>query len=106
MIEFRSEVLPDRGIVSGSPPRCQRETQHVQHSENRRNADEHSENQTDPDEQFDNADQIPEKNDMRKYDVTENRPIEADGRLLNVAVEIMCESAVGECTSENFVFSK
>src|SRR5258707_10628798 len=33
-------------------------------------------------------------------------PIQADRCLLNVALEIVRESSVRECTSENFVFSK
>ena len=106
MIKLRSEVLPDRRTVTGCPPRRERKTQHVQHAQNRSEADKHSENQTDPNEKFNNTNQVTKEDDMRKNYVAEHRPIKADCRLLNIPFEIMREPSVRERASENFVFSK
>ncbi len=92
--------------MAGTPPRRERKTQHVQHTQHRSNADEDSENQTDSDEQFYNADQVSEKDDVRKYNVGEDRPIEAHRRLLNVAFEIVRESGMSERAAEDFVFAE
>ena len=106
MIEFCSEVLPDRRTVTGRPPRRERKAQHVQHAQNRSEADKHSENQTDPNEKFNNANQVTKEDDMRKNYMAEHRPIKAYCRLLNIPFEIMREPSVRERASENFVFSK
>ncbi len=106
VIEFRAEVSPERRPVAGTPPRRQSKAHHVQHAQNRSHADKDSENQTDPDEELHNTYQISKKDSMGEYDVAENGPIEADGRLLNVAFKIVCESGMSECASENLIFAE
>ena len=106
MIEFRAEVLPERGSMARAPPRRESKAQHVQHAQNRSHAHEDSENQADPDEQFYKANQIAEEDDMWQYDVAENGPIEADRCLLNIAFEIVCESGMSERPSEDLIFAE
>jgi len=106
VIEFRAEVSPEQRPVTGTPPSRQRQAHHVKHAQNRSHADKDSENQTDPDEELHNTYQISKKDSMGEYDVAENGPIEADGRLPNVAFEIVRESGMSKRASEDFVLAE
>jgi len=86
VIEFRAEVLPERGSMARAPPRRESKAQHVQHAQNRS--------------------QVAEEDDMWQYDVAENGPIEADRCLLNIAFEIVCESGMSERPSEDLIFAE
>lgn len=92
--------------MAGAPPGSEGQAKHVQHAKNGSHANEHAENQTDSDEQFHDPDQISKENDVRQHDVTENRPVKADGRLLDEALEIVCESGVREFAPKDFVLAK
>jgi hypothetical protein len=106
VIEFRAEVSPERRTVARAPPSRQSKAHHVKHAQNGSDPYEDSENQADPDEEFHKTHQISKKDSVREHDVAENRTIEADRRLLNVAFEIMCESGMSEGASEDLIFSE
>ena len=106
MVEFSAEIAPHRNSLAGFPPGCECEAEHMQRAQHRSRPHPESEQQTHPDKQFDHADHISEKYRVRQNQVGQNGLVETHRPVLDEALKVLLEPAVGKSGAENLVLAE
>jgi len=106
MVEFGTEIAPERSAVSGLPPRGESQSKHVQNAECGCWTDCPSEQQRKAYEEFHRADEVPEEDSVGQDEPCKEGTKEIDGAGLNVVLQIVLKAAVSECGAGHLIFPK
>ena len=101
MIEFGTEIAPEGGAMSRSPPGCKEHIHQKERTEHARESHPKSNELEDPDQKLGNAHEVSEENCVGQNDTGQEWTIETAVR--SVVLQIGLKSAVGKTRSCKFV---